>query len=351
MDFRSDNTAGFAPEILAALAAANDGSRTSYGEDAHTRRVQQRLCELFETDLQAFFVATGTAANVLGLSLLAPPWGVVYCHEEAHIALDECGAPGFYTGGAQLHPLPGEHGRLTAAQLAGLLPDGRGVVHHAQPAAVSVSQASESGTCYRAADIAAIAEVAHTHGLSLHVDGARFANAVAFLGASPADLSWRAGVDVLSFGASKNGALAAEAIIVFDAALAASLGYRRKRGGHLFSKMRVLSAQLDAYLTDDLWLRLARRANALAQRLASGLDGIPGVRLMHPVEANEVFIQLPERVIVALLAGGFQFYRWLDERSTTIRLVTAFDTREADVAALIEAVRHHAARAAELQPP
>ncbi len=344
MDFRSDNTAGFAPEMLAALAAANDGPRTSYGEDAQTRRVQQHLCELFETDVQAFFVATGTAANVLGLSLLAPAWGVIYCHEEAHIALDECGAPGFYTGGAQLHTLRGEHGRLTAAQLAMLLPDGRGVVHHAQPAAISLSQATESGTCYHPADLAAIAEVAHAHGLRVHVDGARFANAVAFLGATPAELSWRAGVDVLSFGASKNGALAAEAIIVFDAALAASLGYRRKRGGHLFSKMRVLSAQLEAYLTDGLWLRLARAANALAQRLATGLAVIPGVRLMHPVEANEVFVQLPESVIGALLADGFRFYRWPDEGSTTIRLVTAFDAREADVAALIEAVRRHAAR-------
>jgi threonine aldolase len=343
MDFRSDNTAGFAPEMLAALAAANDGARTPYGEDPHTRRVQTRLRELFETDLTVCFVATGTAANALGLSLLAPPWGVIWCHEEAHIALDECGAPEFYTGGAKLQGLAGEHGRLKAAQLAALLPDGAGVVHHAQPAAVSLSQATEAGTCYRAADIAAIAAVAHAHGLRVHMDGARFANALAFLGASPADLSWRAGVDVLSFGASKNGALAAEAVIVFDAALAASLGYRRKRAGHLFSKMRTLSAQLDAYLTDELWLRLARHANTMAQRLAVGLAAIPGARLVHPVEANEVFAELPEALIGALLAEGFQFYRWLDDRSTTIRLVTAFDTREGDVSALLEALRRHSA--------
>ncbi len=345
MDFRSDNTAGFAPEMLAALAAANDGARTPYGEDAQSRRVQTHLCELFETDLAAFFVATGTAANVLGLSLLAAPWGVIYCHEEAHIALDECGAPAFYTGGAQLHPLPGAHGRLSAARLAELLPDGLGVVHHAQPAAISLSQATEAVTCYRAADISAIAQVAHTHGLRVHVDGARFANALAFLDASPADLSWRAGVDVLSFGASKNGALAAEAVIVFDPALAASLGYRRKRGGHLFSKMRVLSAQLEAYLADGLWLRLARHANTMAQRLAAGLAAISEVRLVHPVEANEVFVQLPERLIGQLLADGFKFYRWLDDRSTTIRLVTTFDTRETDVAGLVEAVRRHAGTA------
>jgi threonine aldolase len=342
MDFRSDNTAGFAPEMLAALAAANDGARTPYGEDEQTRRVQKHLCELFETDLTACLVATGTAANALGLSLLAPPWGEIYCHEEAHIALDECGAPEFYTGGAKLRLLSGRHGRLSASTLAALLPGGRGVVHHAQPAAVSLSQASEAGTCYRPADIAAIAEIAHAHGLRVHMDGARFANAVAFLGVSAAELSWRAGVDVLSFGASKNGALAAEAVLVFDPALASSLGYRRKRGGQLFSKMRVLSAQLDAYLSNGLWLRLARRANALAQRLAGGLAAITGVRLVYPVEANEVFAELPERVIGALLADGFRFYRWPDERSSTIRLVTAFDARDSDISALIEATGRHA---------
>lgn len=348
VDFRSDNTSGFAPQILAALAAANDGSRTSYGEDEQSRRVQTRLCELFETELAALFVATGTAANALGLSLLCPPWGLIYCHEQAHIAVDECGAPEFYTGGAKLQALAGAHGRLAAAQLAALLPGELGVVHHAQPSAVSLSQATEAGTCYRAADIAAISEVAHAHGLRVHMDGARLANALAFLEASPAELTWRAGVDVLSFGASKNGALAVEAIIVFDARLAGELGLRRKRGGHLFSKMRVLSAQLEAYLSDGLWLRLARHANAMAQRLAAGLAAVPGARLCHPVEANEVFVELPEPMIQALLRAGFQFHRWLDERSRRVRLVSAFDTREADVLALLDAAHRHAARPTHL---
>lgn len=341
MDFRSDNTSGFAPEILAALSAAGAGSRPSYGEDEQTRGVQQRLCELFETQLSAFFVATGTAANALGLSLLAPAWGTVFCHEQAHIAVDECGAPEFFTAGARLQTLPGEHGKLSVQTLAQQLPGGLGVVHHSQPAAVSLSQATEAGSCYRPEEISAIAQLAHRYGLGVHMDGARFANAVAFLGCSPAELSWRAGVDVLSFGASKNGALAAEAILVFDAARAASLGFRRKRSGHLFSKMRVLSAQLEAYLAEDLWLRHARHANVMAQRLAQGLRDVRGVRLCHPVEANEVFVELPESLIQALLAEGFQFYRWMDERSTTVRLVTAFNTAEHDVQALVEALCRH----------
>jgi threonine aldolase len=342
MDFRSDNTAGFAPEILAALAAANEGSRTSYGEDEQTQQVQAKLQALFETELAAFFVATGTAANALGLSLLAPAWGTIFCHADAHVVVDECGAPEFFTGGAKLQTLSGAHGKLDAHTLANLLPGGLGVVHHTQPAAVSISQVTEAGTCYRPEEIAAIARVAHAHGLGVHMDGARFANAVAFLGVRPAELTWRCGVDVLSFGASKNGALAAEAILVFDPARAASLGFRRKRAGHLFSKMRVLTAQLEAYLTEDLWLRNARHANAMAQRLAAGLRDIPAVRLCHPVEANEVFAELPERLIQSLYAEGFQFYRWMDDRSTTVRLVTAFNTRQQDIEALLGAMRHHA---------
>jgi threonine aldolase len=345
MDFRSDNSSGFAPEMLAALAAANDGPRTPYGEDEQTQRVQALLRELFETELTALLVATGTAANALGLSLLAPAWGTVFCHADAHVALDECGAPEFFTAGAKLTPLPGEHGRLSAESLAQQLPGALGIVHHTQPSAVSLSQATEAGTCYRPEEIAAIAQLAHRHGLGVHMDGARFANAVAYLASAPADVTWRAGVDVLTFGASKNGALAAEAVIVFDSARAATLGYRRKRAGHLFSKMRVLSAQMEAYLSDDLWLRSARHANAMARLLAQGLADIQGVRLCHPVEANEVFVELPETLIQSLLAEGFRFYRWMDERSTTVRLVTAFNTPAQHVQALIEAARQHSERA------
>jgi threonine aldolase len=347
MDFRSDNVTGAAPEILAALAAANAGTRASYGEDEQTARVEARLKEVFETDLAAFFVATGTAANSLGLSLLAPPWGAIYCHEGAHIAVDECGAPEFYTGGAKLVDLPGIDGKLTAGQLALLLPGGRGVVHHPQPAAISLTQATEAGSCYRPGEIAAIAETGRRFGLKLHMDGARFANAVAFLGASPADITWRAGVDVLTFGASKNGALAAEAVIIFDKRLAEEFAFRRKRAGHLFSKMRFLTAQLDAYLTDDLWLKHARHANAMARRLAEGLAAIPGARLVHSVEANEIFVDLPESAIRGLASDGFHFYRWLGENKPRLRLVAAFNTKESDVAAFIASAKRHAATANE----
>lgn len=341
MDFRSDNTRGAAAEVLAALSAANAGRRDSYGEDDQTRQVEAHLKEIFETDLAAFLVATGTAANSLGLAVLTPPWGVIYCHEEAHIAVDECGAPEFYTGGAKLVTLPGADGRISAAQLAALMPAGRGFVHRAQPAAVSLTQATEAGTCYRPAQIGAIAEVARRNALHLHMDGARFANALLFLGVSPAELTWRAGVEVLTFGVSKNGALAAEVVILFDKRLAAEFAFRRKRAGQLISKGRLLSGQLEGYLRDGLWLKLAAHANAMAQQLSEGLSGLPGVRLVHPTEANEVFVQLPEAVIQALSAAGFQFYRWPEDDSTTLRLVTAFDTSPQEVAALIAAVREH----------
>jgi threonine aldolase len=221
----------------------------------------------------------------------------------------------------------------------------RGVVHHAQPAAISISQATEAGTVYRPDEIAALAAVARRHGLALHMDGARFANAVAALGCSPAELSWGAGVDVLSLGATKNGALAAEAVLFFDPAKAEGFAFRRKRGGHLFSKMRFLSAQLDAYLADGLWLRNAGHANAMARRLAEGLAALPGASLRHPTEANEVFVELPEPAIAALEAAGVGFYRWGGVGARTLRLVTAFDTPVEDVETCIAAARRAAAAA------
>ncbi len=348
MNFCSDNVTGAAPEILAAITAANSGAVTSYGADKLTERVEQRLKDIFETDLAAFPVATGTAANALSLSLLAPPWGAVYCHQDAHIAVDECAAPEFYTGGAKVVDLPGEHGRLTAAQLADVIArSGKGVVHQAQAAAISLTQATEAGTVYRPDDVAAIAEVARKNGLGLHMDGARFANALVFLGVSPAEITWRAGVDILSFGATKNGALAAEVVVIFDRKRAEEFAFRRKRAGHLFSKMRFLSAQLDAYLDNGLWLRTARHANAMAKRLADGLMNVPGARLAHPVEANEIFVDLPEHAIRGLNTDGFQFYRWLGDDKTLLRLVTAHDTKEADVTAFIASAKRHAARANE----
>jgi threonine aldolase len=337
MNFASDNVTGIAPEILAAIQAANDGAVASYGDDPLTARVTARMAEIFECPVAVFPVATGTAANALSLAALTPPWGAVFCHEQSHIAVDEANAPEFYSGGAKLVTLPGADGKLTPESIARLLPGGLGVVHHAQPAAVSLTQASECGTVYRPAEVAAIAAIAHRHGLAVHMDGARFGNALAYLGCSPADITWRAGVDALSFGATKNGALAAEAIVFFDVEKAQSLPFRRKRAGHLFSKMRFLSAQLDAYLANDLWLRQATHANLMAARLARGLTQLPDSRLRHPVEANEIFIEMPEPVIAGLLAKGFKFYRWDGPESTCIRLVTAWNTKEESVDKLIAA--------------
>lgn len=338
MNFASDNTAGISPEIFAAIAAASTGTAMPYGGDPLTARVEARCAEIFEHAVAVFPVATGTAANALALASLMPPWGVVYCHESAHILGDECGAPEFFGDGTRITGIAGADGKLAAAALADALGQrGTHGVHHMQAAAVSITQASEAGRVYTAAEIAAIAAVARGNGLALHMDGSRFANALVALDCAPADITWRAGVDVLCLGATKNGAACAEAVIFFDPAKAADFVFRRKRGGHLLSKMRFISAQLDAYLADDLWLRNARHANRMAARLAAGLTALPGVRLRYPVEANEVFVDLPERVSDGLLAAGFEFYPRGEAGDRFVRLVTAFSTLEAEVDEFIAA--------------
>lgn len=342
MNFCSDNVTGVAPEIMAALIAANQDTAMPYGNDEYTQRLQSLFSELFETDVIVFPVATGSAANSLALSVITPPYGAIYCHHESHINLDECGAPELYTGGAKLVTIPGEHGKFSANDLAVKLKNaGAGIVHHIQPAAVSITQATEAGTVYTVDEICQIAEVTHAHNLCLHLDGARFANAVVSLGCTPADVTWRSGVDILSFGATKNGAMAAEAVIFFNHKLAETFAFRRKRGGHLFSKMRFLSVQLEAYIKDNLWLKNASHANKMAAKLVEGLSALPGVKVCHPVQVNEIFIQLPESLIQALFAAGFQFYRWEGEDSNTLRLVTAFDTKEEDVDTFIKVAESH----------
>jgi threonine aldolase len=316
--------------VLAALADANGGAAAAYGDDTVTSRLEASLAALFEHEVAVFPVATGTAANALALSALAPPWSAILCHREAHIAAAECGAPEFFTGGARLVLLEGEAGKLSAAALEAecahtLRP------HRGAASAVSLSQATEAGAVYTPAEIAALSEICRGQGLKLHVDGARFANAVAALGCSPAEASWKSGVDALSFGLTKNGAMAAEAVIFFDPALARDFDYRRKRGGHLFSKMRFVSAQFQAMLEDDLWLRLAAHANAMARRLAERLVKLPGVRLAYPVESNQLFVSLPEPAAAALESRGFLFHRWETPSGRCVRLVTAFDTRREDV--------------------
>ena len=338
--FNSDNVAPVAPEVMAALERVNHGTVHSYGDDPETARLTALLRECFETDLVAFPVATGTAANALALATLVPPHGAVFCHELAHINTDECGAPEFYSGGAKLMTLPGAAGKIRASQLAAPVAHAREMgVHHVVPAAISVSQATEWGTVYGRDEMAELADAAHALGLAVHMDGARFGNAVAHLGCTPAEASWKCGVDVLSFGATKNGALAAEAVVFFKPQLAQAFELRRKRAGHLWSKLRYLSAQLNALLTDGLWLRHARHANALATRLAQGL-GRHGIRSVQPVQANEVFAAMPAPLIARLRSQGFEFYEWPapGESLPVVRLVTAFDMASGDVDEFIAGV-------------
>ncbi len=341
MNFCSDNVTGACPEILSAVVAGNDGPAMPYGADDGTGRVEKKIAAMFESDAEVFLVATGTASNALALSVLCPPYGSIYCHPEAHIQVDECGAPEFYTGGAKLVLLPDRGGKITADDLAAALKHQHGDVHHVKPTALSLTQTGETGVVYRLDEIREICAVAHDHGLKVHMDGARFANAVATLDCSPAEMTWKAGVDVLSFGASKNGAIAAEAVVLFEPGLAEAFAYRRKRAGHLFSKMRFIAAQFEAYLDDDLWLKMATHANACTGVLAAALSDLRGATLQYPADANMIFASLPNAVIAGLRADGFQFYDWPGAAESTIRLVCAFNTRMADVEAFIASARNH----------
>ena len=330
MNFRSDNTAPAAPEIIAALTRVNEGAAPAYGEDQWSKLLDEKFSALFERDVRVFTVASGTAANAISIASLTPPWGAVLCHREAHIECDECGAAEFYSGGAKLVLIDGDAAKLTPATVhEAILRNDRGI-HSVKPAAVSVSQTTERGAVYKPAEIAAIGTVAKAAGLGLHMDGARFANAVAALGCKPADITWRAGVDLLSFGATKNGAIAAEAIVCFDPARAEEIGRRRKRSGHLLSKGRFVAAQLLAYLEDDLWLKLARRSNALAARLAEAA----GSHLSHPAESNQIFFRPGPAALEKLRAAGAEFYDWGAPGSGEARLVVSWDQSEADVEAM-----------------
>ena len=340
MNFCSDNTTPANPEILRHLAEVNDGLEMPYGSDSVTARLEEKLKKVFETDLAVFPVATGTAANVLGLSLLTPSHGAVICHEESHINVDECGAPEFFTGGAKLIGLKGQDCKLTADDVAASLDwDWRGVVHHVQPNCLSLTQATEAGTVYNLDELSALKSVCDRFDLGLHMDGARFTNALVSLDCSPAEMTWKAGVDILSFGATKNGALGAEAVIVFNKEKAAELSFKRKRGGHLFSKMRFLSAQLEAYLENDLWLANARHANEMATQLAEGLAALDGIRLRHPVQANEIFVHLPDSVAKKMRQDGFEFYEWPLGGPDCYRFVTAWCSQESHVSGLLESAR------------
>jgi len=332
--FLSDNTASACPEILAALAAANPGRVPPYGEDEWSRRLDSGCSDFFGTEVRAFAVTTGTAANALSLATLSPPYGAIFAHQEAHLATDECGAPGFFTGGAQLVLLPGEHGRLAPEQFRAALAAYPTDLHRAQAAVLSLTQPTELGTAYHRKDLTHLAQIAHERGLKVHMDGARFANAVAFLNCHPGDITWRAGIDVLSFGATKNGALAAEAVVFFDRDLVRDFERQRKRAGQLLSKSRYTAVQLLTYLESGLWLRNAERTNHLAQRIGRAA----GRALLHPVEANEVFLRLGIERRQQLRAQGFEFYDWGAEARGEARLVVSWDQPEEEVQALCTAL-------------
>lgn len=341
MNFISDNAYGAAPEMLAALAAANEGTASPYGDDRITAGLNAKFSAVFEREVYVYPVISGTAANALSLSAITPPYGAVLCHADAHIAVDECGAVEALSGGAKLVGLQSDTAKLTPRIVETALTHFSAPPHSPKPSAISITQATEYGTVYGTDEVAALSEVAKRAKLKLHMDGARFANALAYLDCRPADITWRAGVDVLSFGATKNGALGAEAIVFFHASDAADFEYRRKKAGHLVSKMRFVSAQLEAYLANDHWLAWAKRANDLAQRMAKGLAEVPGAEIAHPVEANALFVWIPDATIARLRKAGAQFYDWRPSTNgrTMARLVMSFMTKEEDIARFLSVAR------------
>ena len=341
MFFASDNTSPVPPQVIEAMVAANQGYAMPYGNDPIMDRVRTRIRQIFEAPQAAvYLVATGTAANVLSLAILTEPWTAIYCHRNAHVEEDECGAPEFYTGGAKLVLIDGDHARMTPGGLAReIARTGRGGVHNVQRGMLTLTNATENGSVYSPAMVAELTAIAREAGLPCHMDGARFTNALVSAGCTPAEMTWKAGIDVLSFGGTKNGLMGVEAVVIFDAAKAWEFELRRKRGGHLFSKHRYLSAQMDAYLTGDLWLDMAHRANAAAARLSRGIAAIPGASLTHPTEANAVFAAWPRAGHRRAKAAGAAYYFWpfdqslegADDEALRARLVCSWCTTNADV--------------------
>jgi threonine aldolase len=334
MDFLSDNAAGVHPAILKAVADASGAQPRGYDGDQWSERLDAAFSALFETPVKAFAVPSGTAANALGLAACVPPYGGVWCHAEAHVDVDEAGAVGFYTAGASLMLVPSPAGKLTVDALEAAAARRRGDVHQVQAAALSLTQATECGTVYAPAEVSALAGWAKARGLAVQMDGARFANAVAQLGCAPADVTWRAGVDILSFGCIKNGGMAAEALLVFDPKLAETVPVRRKRAGLMPSKGRFAAAQLLAMITEGVWLENARASNAGAKALAAGVPD----RLLYPVEANEVFLRLTGAEREALRAQGFGFYDWELAGPEAARFVVRWDQDKAAIDALAAAL-------------
>ncbi|MGE0407689.1 MAG: low specificity L-threonine aldolase [Amphiplicatus sp.] len=344
MIFASDNWAGAAPEVMDAVVRANGGMTPAYGADPLSAKVEKRFCEIFERDVAVFFVGTGGASNCLALSVMSPPYGMILCHEDSHVQKDECAGPEFFTGGAKLMPLRGFAGKLAPETIekayAGFPVRG---TNGAPPRVLSLTQANECGVVYTPAELSALCDFAHRRGLLVHMDGARFANALVSLDCSPADITWKVGVDALCLGGTKNGCFAAESVIFFDKARAADFLYRRKRAGHLWSKQRFIAAQFDAYFEDGLWLRLARHANMMARQLSEGLAAIDGVKIWYPTEANEVFASFPGEAAQKLRDKGAAFHSWVTPSDPAEgrlnRLICSFATKAEDVDTFLAAAR------------
>ena len=334
--FASDNVAGACQEVLDAILKANEGDSIPYGNDQISTDLQNKFSEIFEKEVVVFPTASGTAANALALATLTPSFGNVYCHKLAHINMDECGAPEFYTGGGKLVTLQGNKGKITAEELDKTI-SGKGIVHHTQPSSVSITQVCETGEVYQLDEIKKISEVTHKHNLNIHMDGARFANALTSLNCSPAEMTWKSGIDVLSFGATKNGCIAAEAIIFFKKDLVGNIAFLMKRAGHLLSKMRFVSAQLDAYISNDVWLKNAKHANDMGKMLSEGLAKHNSIEIAYPTEANEVFAKFPRHMIEHLNSEGYKMNEdELDGKA--VRLVAAWNTKASDVESFLNRI-------------
>lgn len=341
--FASDNYSGICPEAWAAMAEANQGHEVSYGDDSWTQKVSDRLRELFEKDCEVFFVFNGTSANSLSMAALCQSYHSVLCHELAHVETAECGAPEFFANGSKILLLPGADGKVTPAAVEHAVTR-RSDIHYPKPRVLSLTQVTEVGTAYSVGELHTLTQTARRYGLRVHMDGARFANAVATLNAAPADLTWRAGVDVLCFGGTKNGLAAGEAVVFFDRELAREFDYRCKQGGQLASKMRFLSAPWLGMLKDGTWLRHARHSNTMAKRLEAGLRNLPSVKITYPVESNAVFVRLPATVEGQMHARGWRFYTGVITGDET-RLMCSWDTTPEDVDGFVADLRELAAPA------
>ena len=335
--FASDNVAGACPEVLDAILKANEGDSSPYGNDQVSTDLQNKFSDIFQKEVVVFPIASGTAANALALATMTPSFGNIYCHKLSHINTDECGAPEFYTGGGKLVTLQGSKGKIISKELDEAI-GGKGVVHHTQPSSVSITQVCETGEVYQLDEIKKISEISHKHNLNMHMDGARFANALTSLKCTPAEMTWKSGIDVLSFGATKNGCLAAEAIVFFKKDLVGNIAFLMKRAGHLLSKMRFVSAQLDAYISNDVWLKNAKHANDMGQKLSDGLAKHNSIEIAYPTEANEVFAKFPRHMIEKLNSEGYKINEdELDGKA--VRLVTAWNTKQSDIQELLDTVK------------